>query len=241
MRVGDATMTTKPVIGVSVCIDAGQRLRAGVDYLYLRRAYARIIAAAGGTPILLSPDAAASECLRLCNGLVISGGGDLPRSLSQQQGEATHGEAEHPQRIDWERQLLDAFSVARKPVLGVCYGMQLMNLHFGGTLYRNLHEEIPGALPHGGQGGYAEHEVTRSESALLLAQLPVSFVCNSSHGQAVRDVAAGFDVTARANDGVIEAMEDVSRGLFGVEWHPESDDTGPQVYGRFLDQLTAFH
>lgn len=232
-------MTTTPVIGISVCIDAGQRLRAGVDYLYLRRAYAQVIAALGATPILLSPEAAASECLRLCSGLVISGGGDLPRSLQQGRGEATHGEAEHPQRIVWERELLDAFSDARKPVLGVCYGMQLMNLHFGGTLYRNLHEEVPGALAHGGQGGYSSHEVTRSESSQLLARLPARFVCNSSHGQAVRDVAGGFSVTARADDGVIEALEDVARGLYAVEWHPESDDTGPQVYAGFLRQLSA--
>jgi putative glutamine amidotransferase len=187
--------------------------------------------------VLLSPEAAAEDCVRLCAGLVISGGGDLPRTFAAQSGELPLGDAEHAGRVSWERELLDAFQRASKPVLGVCYGMQLMNLHFGGSLYRSVTEEVPGAQPHGGQGKYIHHEVVRADDSTLLHRLPARFLTNSSHGQAVRDLAPGFSIVARAEDGVTEAIEDPSRGLFGVEWHPETDATQSAVYGQFLAQL----
>jgi putative glutamine amidotransferase len=242
----------KPVIGITACIDAGQRMKPGVDYLYLRRAYAQAVAAAGAVPILLSPEADPARCLDLCDGLVISGGGDLPRSFPSSGSrasvggasgseasstEATLGEVEHPDRVAWERELLSACERGQRPVLGVCYGMQLMNLHFGGTLYRSVAEEVLGVTSHGGQGEYVQHEVSRMDASTLLRQLPSRFTTNSSHGQAVRDVAPGFIVTARSTDGVIEAIEDPARRLFGVEWHPETDATQNAVYGQFLAQV----
>jgi len=223
----------KPVVGVTVCIDAGQRMKPGVDYLYLRRAYAEALAQAGATPILLSPEANAADCAGLCDALVISGGGDLPRRLGAA-SEQPLGEVEHPERVAWERELLDVFQSTKKPVLGVCYGMQLMNLHCGGTLYRSVAAEVASVLPHGGQGEYTLHDVTRVKESVLLASLPISFRSNSSHGQAVHEVAPSFAITARAADGVIEAIEDSTRRLFGVEWHPEADATASAVYGQFV-------
>lgn len=227
----------KPIVGITVCIDPGQRMKAGVDYLYLRRAYAQAIANQGAVPVLLSPEAAACECVTLCQGLVISGGGDLPRRFGEGSSEDLLGEAEHAHRVAWERELLDGFQRAQKPVLGVCYGMQLINLHFGGSLYRSVAQEVLGVTSHGGQGEYVQHDVSRIVASTLLQRLPARFVTNSSHGQAVRDVAPGFTITARAEDGVTEAIEDPTRGLFGVEWHPESDATQAAVYGQFVAQL----
>jgi putative glutamine amidotransferase len=231
----------KPVIGITVCIDPGQRMKPGVDYLYLRRAYAEAVAKQGAVPMLLSPEASAQDCAALCQGLVISGGGDLPRSFASSADasstETTLGEVEHPDRIAWERDLLSAFQRAQRPVLGVCYGMQLLNLHFGGSLYRSVMDEVLGVTSHGGQGEYVQHEVSRAAASTLLQRLPSRFVTNSSHGQAVHDVAPGFSITARTADGVIEAIEDASRRLFGVEWHPETDATRDAVYGQFLAEL----
>jgi putative glutamine amidotransferase len=154
--------------------------------------------------------------------------------LNDSAAEAPLGEAEHPPRIAWERDLLATFAREHKPVLGVCYGMQLMNIHFGGSLFRDVAGEVAGALDHGGQGRSLEHEVTRSEDSVLLRDLPQRFLANSSHGQAVHEVAPGFAVSGRGSDGVIEAIENASERLFGVEWHPESDATGGPVYRRFV-------
>ncbi|HTM45143.1 MAG TPA: gamma-glutamyl-gamma-aminobutyrate hydrolase family protein [Polyangiaceae bacterium] len=222
-----------PVIGITVCIDAGRLIRPNVDYLYLGRRYAQAVAAAGAMPVLLSPEAKPADCLSLCSGLVISGGGDLPRHFAASRDEATLREAEHLDRISWEREVLTLFAQANRPVLGVCYGMQLMNLHFGGSLYRSVTEEERGILDHGGGGRSQKHEVERSAESVLLESLPKRFLSNSSHGQAVREVAPGFVVSARADDGVIEAIENAAAKLFGVEWHPESDATGSAVYGKF--------
>ncbi|HEX2882811.1 MAG TPA: gamma-glutamyl-gamma-aminobutyrate hydrolase family protein [Polyangiaceae bacterium] len=227
----------KPVIGITVCIDPGQRMKPGVDYLYLRRAYAEAVAKQGAVPVLLSPEASAQDCAALCQGLVISGGGDLPRRFGESSTEQPLGDAEHVQRVAWERELIEVFQRAQQPVLGVCYGMQLLNLHFGGSLYRSVVDEVLEVTSHGGQGEYVEHDVSRVEASTLLQRLPTQFVTNSSHGQAVCDVAPGFSITARAADGVIEAIEDASRGLFGVEWHPETDATRDAVYGQFVAQL----
>jgi putative glutamine amidotransferase len=213
-----------------VSIDRGKRLRAGVDYLYVHRGYAQALRAAGAVPILLTPDTPPSIADSI-DGLVLSGGDDLPRRFGV--NGVTLGQAEDPERIDHDRQLLDAFANARKPVLGICYGMQLINLHYGGGLFRSVAEEHSSDLDHGGSGRLTTHRTRRTGTSLLLDALPETFLTNSLHGQGVRDVAPGFVVTARADDHLVEGIERGS--MFGVEWHPESDATGTAIYARFVE------
>ncbi len=246
------------LVAITCCIDRGRKFRAGYDYVYLNRAYARAVAAAGLTPVLVNADAPADELAQACAGLVLSGGDDLPRSFGASDGEgalgaggvangeltngeSTLGDAEDAERVAWERATLDAFGARRKPVLGICYGMQLINLHFGGTLYRDLRSEHDGAGDHGGSGRVAHHQTIKTGSSVLLEGLTDQFETNSSHGQAVESVAPGFRLTARATDGIIEAIENQGAhggaGVFGIEWHPESDATGARVYGNFAKLL----
>lgn len=223
-----------PLIGIGVSIDRGKRLRAGADYLYVHRGYARAVRAAGGTPVLLTPDTPPS-CVEALAGLVLSGGDDLPSRFGV--NGTPLGSAEDPERIEHDRQLLDAFANARRPVLGVCYGMQLINLHYGGGLFRSVAEEHGSEVDHGGSGRGTTHKTQRSGSSILLDSLPEVFTTNSLHGQGIRDVAPGFVVTARAEDGLVEGIE---RGcMFGVEWHPEGDPTGEAIYGRFVELCRA--
>jgi putative glutamine amidotransferase len=219
-----------PLIGISVALDRGRRLRAGADYFYVRRAYSQAVLEAGGTPLLLGLDTPASAATRLCDGFVITGGDDLPRSF---QTALPTGSAypEDAERIAWDRALFDHAQHADKYVLGVCYGMQLLNLHYGGTLYEQLSREVSNPLDHGGGGHTSHHGVELSRSRLFEG-LPPTLVVNSSHRQAVADVAPAFVATARSSDGVVEAIE--HGRCFGVEWHPETDPGSVGVYRNFV-------
>ena len=218
----------KPLIGVTISIDPGKRLRAGHEYLYIKRSYSACIAAAGGYALLVPPDMPPSGVAEVCDGLVISGGDDLPETFEG--GAALDSpSAEVAERIAYDRLLIDAFSAAKKPVLGVCYGMQLINLHFGGTLQVELEKS---AVEHGGGGVSRQHHVTTAAGSTLREVLGERALVASSHHQAVARVASGFEAAAHAEDGVIEAIE--GRGFIGVEWHPETDATGAAVYGHLV-------
>jgi putative glutamine amidotransferase len=228
-------LSRAPIVGVTPCLDEGQRLRPPLEYLYVARAYARSLAAAGALPIVLCPGTEAVSCASLCDGLVLSGGGDLPARLDDAAfadgswALGVPGEPEALERIQWERGLLDAFAAAGKAVLGVCFGMQLMNLHFGGTLQTSIVRAS--GLDHGGGGRSTRHGLSLSSRSVLRDAGSLGAV-SSSHRQGIADVAPGLVASAWAPDGLVEAIE--GPGLLGVEWHPETDASGPLVYSRFI-------
>jgi putative glutamine amidotransferase len=219
-----------PVIGITVSIDDSGKLRPGAEILYVRRSYAQAVRAAGGVPLLVPPDADPADVVRVCDGLVISGGADLPAAFGA--GHPAVPGAEREARVAWDRRLLDCARERQRPLLGVCYGMQLLNLHRGGTLLEDIAARVPGALDHGGGGRASEHEVALAPGSRLFAALGASARVCSRHHQAVERVAPGLRAAATARDGVVEAIEpEDGEPLLGVEWHPEADATGKAVYG----------
>lgn len=234
-------MAPKPLIAITVSLDRGQRIRPGRDYLYVARAYAERVAEAGGVPVLVSPDAAPQDVAARFDGLVITGGEDLPERLPPFDPDAANtgrrrteaasdfalgqrGVAEDPERILWDRAVLFAFDRAGKPVFGVCYGMQLMNVHFGGSLHLDVTAApalAANPVAHGGSGVVTIHALLPESPSRLWVASPLPREVNSSHRQGVNEVAPGFVVTSRSADGLVESIERGS--LFGLQWHPETD------------------
>jgi len=160
------------------------------------------------------------------DGLMLAGGVDLEP--------ATFGEAPHPQlgrtdrsRDEVELQLARWAIAEGKPVLGLCRGLQVLNVAMGGTLYQDIEAQIPGAMRHdyfpGFPRDYLAHEVSLTEGSRLRRAIGESrLAVNSMHHQAVKSLAPGLLVSARADDGVIEAIEAPGPTyLVGVQWHPE--------------------
>ncbi len=213
-------MRARPRIGLT--LDADER----EGRYFLGRAYLEAVLAAGGLPILLphAKDAAAAY-LALLDGLVVTGGFfDVPPELYGEARREVCG-ATKPERTAFEKDLLEAALAARMPVLGICGGMQLLNVVRGGTLYQDLprdagiegHEQpAPKDVP--------SHEVTVQPGTHLAALVgPGALRVNSTHHQAIREPGAGVLVSARAPDGIAEAVElpDLPFAL-GVQWHPEA-------------------
>lgn len=217
------------VVALAASLDRG-RLRPGRDLSVLPCAYSRAIVEAGATPILALPGGSAADVAEICEALVLTGGDDIP---ALDWGGEQHPAAtlEDRERLRWDRDLLAAFLAAGKPVLGICYGMQLLNVAFGGSLVQELVEEVGGDVDHGGAGRVVEHDVSIEGGCYLRDALGGAVAVRSSHHQAVAKVGHGLRVTARSPDGVVEAVE--GEGVLGVEWHPELDATSLGVY-RFL-------
>jgi putative glutamine amidotransferase len=138
-----------------------------------------------------------------------------------------------------DRALLGAMLERERPVLGICYGAQLLALHHGGELHYHLPIDWPGAVEHRSAGGGHALSI---EPATRLAELFASGLSrvNSQHHQAVREPGRGLRVAARAPDGVIEAIEAERGWCIGVQWHPEvaGDAASAALFAGFVAAAT---
>lgn len=148
-----------------------------------------------------------------CDGLLLAGGGDLSPAYYAQPCAGAF--APDRERDVSEMELLEAFVSAKKPILGICRGMQVINVFFGGTLIQDL----PG---HGTiDGADRLHPVTTEPGCFLESLYGVRCVVNSAHHQAVDRSGEHLRITQRSDDGVPEALEHALLPIWGVQWHPE--------------------
>lgn len=203
------------------------------DAAVLAAAYVDAVAGAGGCPVLLPPApgpgggaASAGAVVEALDALVLVGGGDVhPDRYGRPPHEATDGC--DPVRDHAELVLLDAALAADLPVLAVCRGLQLLDVHLGGTLLQH----VPDALGHHGhrpaRGGFADVVVHTTAGSTLAAILGTRVSVRCSHHQAVETVGRGLVVSARSADGLVEGVElPGARFVLGVQWHPEEGEDG---------------
>jgi putative glutamine amidotransferase len=210
-----------PTIGITLRIDDRGRLRGGRETAHLATDYADAVAAVGGVPIHLPVQPHASVLLDRIDGLLIPGGGDFAPPAAYPT--PVDFDLVAPRQLEFDRALLAAAARRGLPVLGVCYGMQLLALEGGGSLHYHLPLDLPAAGPHAPPDEAARHPVEFEKETRLAGIFgagPRSV--NTRHHQAVASVGPGQRVAARAADGVIEAIEEVgARFCVGVQWHPE--------------------
>ncbi len=219
-----------PVIG----IPAVARGNGPGEYA-VRASYCEALVAAGGAPLLVPP---ASEPLlraayRRLDGLLLAGGGDVAPDLY---GAADAGKVK---LVDAERDALE-LTLTRwaladgLPILAICRGIQLLNVAAGGSLIQDIPSDVSGALAHqdAAPAPHRAHAVQVAPGSRLAAIYSnghdgpgaLTILVNSRHHQAIERLAEGFRVTARAADGIIEAIEPAGADghfVLGVQWHPE--------------------
>jgi putative glutamine amidotransferase len=213
----------RPRIGLTVSTTPAGGERSSPRYS-IPVPYVRCVEEAGGLAVLLptTDPARAAECLDLVDGVVLIGGDDVDPVLYGAAKRTDCGDVDRA-RDDFEIALVAAADRAGLPSLGICRGIQVMNVALGGTLHQHVPADVPDALEHRVQTYEAAHPVSverGSRLASILGSSPV--VVNSHHHQAVDRCAARLAVTARAPDGVVEAAEAPDHPfLVAVQWHPE--------------------
>ncbi|WP_435863004.1 gamma-glutamyl-gamma-aminobutyrate hydrolase family protein [Streptomyces massasporeus] len=209
---------SRPLIGVSTYLESGARWGVWeLEAALLPVGYPRLIQRAGGLAAMLPPDDTryAAEAVARLDGLVIAGGPDVEPVRYGAEREPRTGPPA-PERDAWELALIEAALAARVPLLGICRGMQLLNVALGGTLVQHIdgHAEAVGVF-----GGHAVKPVPGS---LYAGVVPEETFVPTYHHQAVDRLGEGLVPSAYAADGTVEAVELPSADwVLGVQWHPE--------------------
>jgi putative glutamine amidotransferase len=220
----------KPIIGVTPDFNAGDRKEWGgrEPTYFLRARYIRAVEELGGVPLvlpLLTDQATRLRLLQQLDGILLTGSGpDLPPSL--------YGERQrYPFKLVSERRAsfeMDIVRLARQadvPLLGICGGMQTMNVACGGSLYQDIASQVSKPLQHRQRTSATNlsHTVSVTPGSLLRRIVrSVSMRVNSSHHQSVKAVAPSLIASALASDGIVEAIESPTNRFFlGIQWHPE--------------------
>lgn len=211
----------RPLIGITCSFEEERRRYC------LGEAYVQAVEEAGGLPLPVPYTGAAGALpwLELIDGLILSGGGDVDPFYFGEEPLPGCGEVD-PRRDAFELELARGALRRRLPILGICRGLQVLNIAAGGDIYQDIYRQVPGCLKHRQDAPRwaATHGVEVREGTRLARLLGTgSLRVNSFHHQAVRRVAPGLVVAACAPDGLIEALEGAGPDfVLGVQWHPET-------------------
>ncbi|MDH4231958.1 MAG: gamma-glutamyl-gamma-aminobutyrate hydrolase family protein [Nitrospirota bacterium] len=196
--------------------------------------YAQAVEAAFGNAVFIGPDVSIKDAVRRYAGFMIPGGKDIDPLLYNEERTAAVN-LEDEKRVKFDLALFQYAVKEGKPVLGICYGMQLINIALQGSLYQDISSQKDRAINH----EEGSHLIQVKENPFIDAG---TFEVNSSHHQAVKDTGSGLDVFAVSPDGIIEGIYSVRhRFLLGVQWHPErmSGGISEKVFTSFTEACRA--
>ena len=227
-----------PLIGLALRLPSQKGHNLGANYpLAIRRA--------GGVPVMIPVGCQEfrKDYMSMLDGLILCGGGDVDPSL--------YGEEPIPQAPEFDladdRAEMAAVAEALlqgKPVMGICRGMQVINVALGGSLYQDIPTQVPGAIGHRQHtqvSAAPSHGVYVAQGSCLNNILKKEEIqTNSFHHQAVKTLGKGLRVSAQAADGVIEAIEGNGGSILGFQWHPEAmaaeNEDMAKVFSWFVEK-----
>ena len=211
-----------PIVGITTDIEG--------KHLKCRRDYAEAIKRAGGMPVFIPPSENAVLYSEIIDALLIPGGRDIDPSYYYEDI-LPQVKLVPRERSDFEISLLREIIKYQKPVLGICYGMQLVNVAFGGTLYQDIASQLSSDINH--RKGY--HKIVIEENRFIEKG---EFSVNSTHHQALKELGTGLVGFAFSTDKLIEAFyRNDYPFLVGVQWHPEcllGDSLSLKLFHAFI-------
>lgn len=215
----------RPVIGVTIW---KEQKNADV-YEKVNEWNLKAISEAGGIPVMLyitDNDEIIDGYINMLNGILFTGGGDINPLIFGEEPIRELGEVEYD-RDEFEFKLYKRAAEKNIPMLGICRGMQIMNIASGGTIYQDIYSQRPGTNSHLTKNAFGSdeyHSVSVNENSKLYDILKQTDIkTNSFHHQAINDLADDYVATAFAKDGIIECIESKKLNFaIGIQWHPET-------------------
>ncbi len=192
--------------------------------------YRRAVQDAGAEALFIGPEDNLMDAVMRYDGFIIPGGRDINPLLYNEERVADMN-LEEERRVKFDLALFQAVLKQRKPVLGICYGMQLINVKMGGTLYQDIGTQKGESINH----KEGTHTIQVNDNPFVRAG---RYEVNSSHHQGVKEIGRGLEAFAVAPDGIIEAFYSLKhRFLLGVQWHPERmrNRISGQVFAKFTE------
>jgi len=228
-------VTARPVVGITTYLTQAAFGVWDLESALVPADYVRAVERAGGRPLLVPPsEDAVEETLDALDGLILTGGSDLDPALY---GQAPHPETSgiHRGRDDAELALLRAALARDLPVLAICRGSQVLNVALGGDLVQHVPDVVGDEKHKQTPGVFADHDVETEDGSRLAATVGERLPVKSHHHQGFGRIGTGLRVTAHAEDGTPEALEEpTKRFALGVLWHPEAGEDS-----RLFESLVA--